>query len=91
MLGISSALRATRLPAPGVASEICLRTAASASSVMPRVISTTGRAYVLSVALSLLLGLIPGTDNPEQVRRYVRVFVLPTLLADPPQPEAVFI
>lgn len=47
--------------------------------------------YVLSVALSLLLGLIPGTDDPEQVRRYVRVFVLPTLLADPPQPEAVFI
>jgi len=47
--------------------------------------------YVLSVALSLLLGLIPGTDNPEQVRRYVRVFVLPTLLANPPEPEAVFI
>lgn len=47
--------------------------------------------YVLSVALSLLLGLIPGTDNPEQVRRYVRVFVLPTLLADPPEPEAVFL
>jgi AcrR family transcriptional regulator len=47
--------------------------------------------YVLSVALSLLLGLIPGTDNPEQVRRYVRVFVLPTLLANPPEPEAVFV
>ncbi|AKC37658.1 TetR family transcriptional regulator [Mycolicibacterium phlei] len=47
--------------------------------------------YVLSVALSLLLGLIPGTDNPEQVRRYVRVFVLPTLLANPPAPEAVFV
>ncbi|MFD6197726.1 helix-turn-helix domain-containing protein [Mycobacteriaceae bacterium NPDC060252] len=47
--------------------------------------------YVLSVALSLLLGLIPGTDNPEQVRRYVRAFVLPALLANPPEPEAVFI
>lgn len=47
--------------------------------------------YVLSVALSLLLGLIPGADNPEQVRRYVRVFVLPTLLANPPAPEAVFV
>lgn len=47
--------------------------------------------YVLSVALSLLLGLIPGTDNPEQVRRYVQVFVLPALLANPPEPEAVFI
>ncbi|SHT20239.1 Uncharacterised protein [Mycobacteroides abscessus subsp. abscessus] len=55
MLGISSALRATRLPAPGVASEICLRTVASASSVMPRVIRTTGRAgscSFLSVASS---------------------------------------
>ncbi|MGH3722763.1 MAG: helix-turn-helix domain-containing protein [Mycobacterium sp.] len=47
--------------------------------------------YVLSVALSLLLGLIPGTDNPEQVRRYVRVFVLPALLSNPPEPEAVFV
>lgn len=46
--------------------------------------------HVLSVALSLLLGLVPGTDDPDVVRRYMRVFVLPSLMADPPDAEPVF-
>lgn len=46
--------------------------------------------YVLGVALSLLMDAIPGTDDAAQVRRYVRVFVLPALLAEPPAAEPVF-
>ncbi|OHV05670.1 TetR/AcrR family transcriptional regulator [Mycobacterium talmoniae] len=46
--------------------------------------------FVLSVALGLLLGLIPGVDDADQVRRYVRVFVLPALVADPPPAAPVF-
>lgn len=40
--------------------------------------------FVLAVALGLLLRLVPGADDAEQVRRYVTVFVLPALAADPP-------
>ncbi|MEO6793284.1 MAG: helix-turn-helix domain-containing protein [Mycobacterium sp.] len=46
--------------------------------------------FVLSIALGLLLGLIPGVHDADQVRRYVRVFVLPALVADPPPAEPVF-
>jgi len=46
--------------------------------------------FVLSVALGLLLGIVPGTDDPAEVRRYITVFVLPALLADPPAARAVF-
>lgn len=46
--------------------------------------------FVLSTALGLLLGLIPGAQDADQVRRYVRVFVLPALLADPPPAGLVF-
>lgn len=46
--------------------------------------------FVLSVALGLLLGLVPGADDAEQVRRYVQVFVLPALVADPPPAGPVF-
>lgn len=46
--------------------------------------------FVLSVALGLLLGLIPGIHDADQVRRYVRVFVLPALVADPPPAGPVF-
>lgn len=46
--------------------------------------------YVLSVALGLLLRLVPGVDDADQVRRYLRVFVLPALVAQPPPAGAVF-
>lgn len=46
--------------------------------------------FVLSVALGLLLGLVPGADHAEQVRRYVQVFVLPALVADPSPAGPVF-
>lgn len=47
--------------------------------------------FVLSTALGLLLGLIPGVDDAGQVRRYVRTFVLPALLAEPPPAGPVFV
>ncbi|OBI05213.1 TetR family transcriptional regulator [Mycolicibacter heraklionensis] len=56
----------------------------------PGLHSADAARFVLSAALGLLLGLIPGVQDAEQVRRYVRVFVLPALLADPPPAERVF-
>lgn len=47
--------------------------------------------FVLSVALGLLLGLVPGADDAGRVRRYVQVFVLPALMADPPPAGPVFV
>ncbi len=44
----------------------------------------------MSTALSMLLGVIPGTDTPDTARRYLRAFVLPSILVDPPTPEPVF-
>lgn len=46
--------------------------------------------YVLTVALALLMDFIPGSDDPDTVRRYVSTFVLPGILAIPPQPTRVF-
>jgi AcrR family transcriptional regulator len=44
--------------------------------------------FLLSSALSMLLGLVADSDDPEQVRRYVNTFVLPAVMADPPPPAA---
>lgn len=46
--------------------------------------------YVLSIALALLMGAVPGTEDPDQIRRYITTFVLPALLTDPPPPTSVF-
>ncbi len=46
--------------------------------------------FVVSTALSMLLGVIPGTDSPDIARRYLRTFVLPAILVDPPAAEPVF-
>ncbi|ODR08068.1 hypothetical protein BHQ15_09935 [Mycolicibacillus koreensis] len=46
--------------------------------------------FLILSALSLLSGQVPGSRDPAQVRRYVRVFLLPALLAHPPAAEAVF-
>jgi hypothetical protein len=39
--------------------------------------------YLIATALSLLLGIIPGTED-------VDVFVLPAIVSNPPQPRSVF-
>ena len=46
--------------------------------------------FVVTVALALLMGAVPGTNDPDQIRRYVHTFILPALLADPPNTVAVF-
>jgi AcrR family transcriptional regulator len=46
--------------------------------------------YLVATALSLLLGIIPGSEDAEVARRYIDVFVLPAIVRDPPQPRAVF-
>jgi AcrR family transcriptional regulator len=46
--------------------------------------------YVVTVALSLLMGAVPGAHDPNQIRRYIRTFILPALLAHPPNTAPVF-
>ena len=46
--------------------------------------------FFISTSISMLLGVIPGSDDPDVVRRYFDVFVLPAVLAHPPKPRAVF-
>jgi hypothetical protein len=38
----------------------------------------------------MLLGVIPGTEEPETVRRYIDAFVLPAIVAHPAHPRPVF-
>ncbi|OBG30709.1 TetR/AcrR family transcriptional regulator [Mycolicibacter heraklionensis] len=62
----------------------------AAARLRPGLRSRDAARFVLSTALGLLLHLIPGVQDADQVRRYVRVFVLPALLADPPPAGPVF-
>jgi AcrR family transcriptional regulator len=47
--------------------------------------------FFISTSISMLLGVIPGSDDAETVRRYIDVFVLPAVVARPPHPQSVFI
>ncbi|OBJ68250.1 TetR/AcrR family transcriptional regulator [Mycobacterium sp. 1274756.6] len=64
--------------------------AAPAGYLRPGLTAADAARFVLSVALGLLLRLVPGVDDADQMRRYARVFVLPALLAEPPPAEPVF-
>jgi hypothetical protein len=46
--------------------------------------------YFISTSICMLLGVIPGTEDAQTVRRYIDVFVLPAIVAHPPKPRAVF-
>jgi hypothetical protein len=46
--------------------------------------------FFISTSISMMLGVIPGTEDPEIARRYIDVFVLPAVAAHPPTPRAVF-
>jgi hypothetical protein len=39
--------------------------------------------YLIATALSLLLGIIPGTNNTDVARRYIEAFILPAIVTDP--------
>lgn len=45
--------------------------------------------FFISTSISMLLDVIPGTEDPETVRRYIDVFVLPAVVAHPPHPRPV--
>lgn len=62
----------------------------AAPQLRPGLHSRDAARFVLSTALGLLLGLSPGVQDADQVRRYVGVFVLPALLIDPPPAGPVF-
>jgi AcrR family transcriptional regulator len=46
--------------------------------------------FLIATNISMLLGVIPGIEDPETARRYIDVFVLPALVTHPPPPRAVF-
>ena len=46
--------------------------------------------FFISTSISMLLGVIPGSDDPETARRYIDTFMLPAVVESPPKPRAVF-
>jgi AcrR family transcriptional regulator len=46
--------------------------------------------FLVATALSLLLGVIPNSENADVARHYIEVFILPAILRNPPKPRAVF-
>ena len=46
---------------------------------------------LIATSMSLLLGVIPGSDDPETVRRYLNVFFIPAVAAQFPAAHPVFI
>jgi AcrR family transcriptional regulator len=38
--------------------------------------------FLITTALSMLLGITPNTDDPESARRYLRTFILPAILVE---------
>lgn len=46
--------------------------------------------YIISTALSLLLDVVPGSDDPAVARRYLETFVLPAIVDKPPPVTRVF-
>ncbi|MHA3024145.1 TetR/AcrR family transcriptional regulator [Mycobacterium sp. BMJ-28] len=46
--------------------------------------------FLIATSMSLLLGVIPGSEDPETARRYLRVFFLPAVAAKFPAASPVF-
>ncbi len=46
--------------------------------------------FLIGTALSLLLGIIPDSENPDVARHYIEVFILPAIIKNPPRTRAVF-
>ena len=46
--------------------------------------------FIVSTALAMLLGAIPGIREPAVARRYVETFILPAIVSSPPPPGRVF-
>jgi AcrR family transcriptional regulator len=52
--------------------------------------SSDAAKFLVGTAMAFLLGVVPGADDPDQVRRYVTAFILPAIMASPPEPGPVF-
>lgn len=46
--------------------------------------------FVIATSMSLLLGIIPGSEHPDTARRYIAVFVLPAITAQVAPATPVF-
>ncbi|WP_395310311.1 helix-turn-helix domain-containing protein [Mycobacterium sp. AMU20-3851] len=46
--------------------------------------------YLVGANIAMLLGLVPGAEDPDIARRYIEVFVLPAITANPGPARAVF-
>jgi AcrR family transcriptional regulator len=46
--------------------------------------------FLISTAISMLSGNIPGVEDPEVARRYIDAFVLPAVVSEPPALRSVF-
>lgn len=46
--------------------------------------------FLMTTALTLLLGIVPGSKTADTARRYLHTFVVPAIFADPPPPQHVF-
>lgn len=46
--------------------------------------------FLIATSMSLLLGVVPGSDDPETARRYINVFFLPAVAAQFPPAHPVF-
>ncbi|TDZ53171.1 hypothetical protein CCUG63697_00325 [Mycobacteroides franklinii] len=46
--------------------------------------------FVIATSMSLLLGIVPGSEDPETARRYIEVFFLPAVAARFPPARPVF-
>jgi AcrR family transcriptional regulator len=46
--------------------------------------------YLIATSIAMLLGVIPGIENPDTARRYINVFILPAIITNPPAAGEVF-
>lgn len=46
--------------------------------------------FLMTTALTLLVGIVPGSEAPDTARRYLKTFVVPAIFAHPPPPDLVF-
>lgn len=46
--------------------------------------------FIIATSMSLLLGVVPGSEDPDTTRRYIAVFVLPAIAAEVAPATPVF-
>jgi AcrR family transcriptional regulator len=77
----------TMLAESGIAAII---TSEQAATLRPGLNAHDVAQFIIATALSMLLHVIPGSDDPATARRYIETFVLPAILVNPPPAVHVF-